>query len=122
MFTGDLTHTTANPVERHWRMSGFMTRKGPEGETVRCAGGHDASLDNGAFRNSSKRIPLTTGVHFAARLVSDPPHRSAMSNSPGSPPATAKATRLSVFSRTARCSIFIRSGIGDARGAQAVDI
>ena len=49
MFTGDLTHTTDNPVERRKRLSEFKDIvKELKVKTVRfMPGEHDASLDNG---------------------------------------------------------------------------
>ena len=79
MFTGDLTHTTDNPVERRKRMSEFKEIVGElKAKTVRfMPGEHDASLDNGkAFQEFFGATHYTfdhKGVHFiVVDNVSDP--------------------------------------------------
>jgi hypothetical protein len=79
MFTGDLTHTTDNPVERRKRMREFQEIvKDLKAKTVRfMPGEHDASLDNGkAFQEFFGATHYTfdhKGVHFiAVDNVSDP--------------------------------------------------
>src|SRR6185436_12035111 len=79
MFTGDLTHTTDNPVERRKRLSEFRDIvKDLKVKTVRfMPGEHDASLDNGkAFREFFGATHYTfehKGVHFIViDNVSDP--------------------------------------------------
>jgi hypothetical protein len=79
MFTGDLTHTTDNPVERRRRMAEF---KGIVGELKArplrfMPGEHDASLDDGkAFQEHFGATRYTfehKGVHFIVLdNVSDP--------------------------------------------------
>jgi hypothetical protein len=79
MFTGDLTHTTDNPVERRKRMREFRELvKELRAKTVRfMPGEHDASLDNGkAFQEFFGATHYTfdhKGVHFiVVDNVSDP--------------------------------------------------
>jgi hypothetical protein len=79
MFTGDLTHTTDNPVERRKRLSEFKEIvKDLKVQTVRfMPGEHDASLDNGkAFQEFFGPTHYTfdhKGVHFiVVDNVSDP--------------------------------------------------
>jgi len=79
VFTGDLTHTTDNPVERRKRMSEFRDIVSElKVKTVRfMPGEHDASLDNGkAFKEFFGATHYTfdhKGVHFIALdNVSDP--------------------------------------------------
>jgi len=79
VFTGDLTHTTDNPVERRKRMSEFKEIVSElKVKTVRfMPGEHDASLDNGkAFKEFFGATNYTfdhKGVHFIALdNVSDP--------------------------------------------------
>jgi calcineurin-like phosphoesterase family protein len=79
MFTGDLTHTTDNPVERRKRMREFREIvKDLKAKTVRfMPGEHDASLDNGkAFQEFFGATHYTfdhKGVHFiVVDNVSDP--------------------------------------------------
>jgi hypothetical protein len=79
MFTGDLTHTTDNPVERRKRLSEFKEIvKDLKVKTVRfMPGEHDASLDNGkAFQEFFGATHYTfdhKGVHFiVVDNVSDP--------------------------------------------------
>jgi hypothetical protein len=79
MFTGDLTHTTDNPMERRKRMSEFREIvKDLKVKTVRfMPGEHDASLDNGkAFQEFFGATHYTfdhKGVHFiVVDNVSDP--------------------------------------------------
>ncbi len=79
MFTGDLTHTTDNPVERRKRLSEFKDIvKELKVKTVRfMPGEHDASLDNGkAFQEFFGATHYTfdhEGVHFIVLdNVSDP--------------------------------------------------
>jgi hypothetical protein len=79
MFTGDLTHTTDNPVERRKRMREFRDIvKDLKVKTVRfMPGEHDASLDNGkAFQEFFGATRYTfdhKGVHFiVVDNVSDP--------------------------------------------------
>ena len=79
MFTGDLTHTTDNPVERRKRLSEFKEIvKDLKVKTVRfMPGEHDASLDNGkAFQEFFGATHYTfdhKGVHFIVLdNVSDP--------------------------------------------------
>jgi len=79
MFTGDLTHTTDNPVERRKRLSEFKEIvSGLKAKTVRfMPGEHDASLDNGkAFQEFFGATHYTfdhKGVHFIVLdNVSDP--------------------------------------------------
>ena len=79
MFTGDLTHTTDNPVERRKRLSEFKEIvKELKVKTVRfMPGEHDASLDNGkAFQEFFGATHYTfdhKGVHFIViDNVSDP--------------------------------------------------
>ena len=79
MFTGDLTHTTDNPVERRKRMSEFKDIvKDLKVSSVRyMPGEHDASLDNGkAFQENFGATHYTfdhKGVHFiVVDNVSDP--------------------------------------------------
>jgi calcineurin-like phosphoesterase family protein len=79
MFTGDLTHTTDNPVERRKRLAEFKDIvKALKVKTVRfMPGEHDASLDNGkAFQEFFGSTHYTfdhKGVHFIVLdNVSDP--------------------------------------------------
>jgi len=79
MFTGDLTHTTDNPVERRKRLGEFKEIvAGLKATTVRfMPGEHDASLDNGkAFQELFGATHYTfdhKGVHFiVVDNVSDP--------------------------------------------------
>src|SRR5260370_30636941 len=79
VFTGDLTHTTDNPVERRKRMSEFKQIVSElKVKTVRfLPGEHDASLDNGKHFNEFFGPTDYTfdhkGVHFIALdNVSDP--------------------------------------------------
>ena len=79
MFTGDLTHTTDNPVERRKRLAQFKKIVG-ELEVKNLyfmPGEHDASLDNGkAFQEFFGRTHYSfdhKGVHFiVVDNVSDP--------------------------------------------------
>jgi 3',5'-cyclic AMP phosphodiesterase CpdA len=82
VFTGDLTHTTDDPVERRRRMKEFRevvaALKNPNVRFM--AGEHDASLDNGqAFKEFFGETHYTfdhKGVHFIALdNVSDPAAR-----------------------------------------------
>lgn len=79
IFTGDLTHTTDNPVERRRRMGEFREIvKDLKVKTVRfMPGEHDASLDNGkAFQELFGATHYAfdhKGVHFiVVDNVSDP--------------------------------------------------
>jgi hypothetical protein len=79
VFTGDLTHTTDNPVERRRRMAEFKEIVSElKVRNVRyMPGEHDASLDNGkAFKEFFGPTNYTfdhKGVHFIALdNVSDP--------------------------------------------------
>ena len=79
IFTGDLTHTTDNPVERRKRLSEFRQIVGQlEVKDLRfMPGEHDASLDNGkAFQEFFGATHYTfdhKGVHFIViDNVSDP--------------------------------------------------
>src|SRR3954468_391909 len=79
VFTGDLTHTTDNPVERRRRMAEFKEIVSQlKAKTVRfMPGEHDASLDQGkAFKEFFGATNYTfdhKGVHFIALdNVSDP--------------------------------------------------
>src|SRR6266849_894763 len=79
VFTGDLTHTTDNPVERRKRMSEFKEIVSElKVKSVRfMPGEHDASLDNGkAFKEFFGATNYTfdhKGVHFIVLdNVSDP--------------------------------------------------
>jgi len=79
VFTGDLTHTTDNPVERRRRMAEFKDIVGAlRVKDVRfMPGEHDASLDSGkAFKEFFGSTYYTfdhKGVHFIALdKVSDP--------------------------------------------------
>src|SRR5436190_4325643 len=79
VFTGDLTHTTDDPVERRRRMAQFKEMiSGLKTQRIRLlAGEHDASLDNGAaFREFFGPTNYSfdhKGVHFIALdNVSDP--------------------------------------------------
>jgi len=79
VFTGDLTHTTDNPVERRKRLSEFKQIVSElKVKTVRfMPGEHDASLDNGkAFQEFFGATRYTfdhKGVHFIVLdNVSDP--------------------------------------------------
>jgi Calcineurin-like phosphoesterase len=79
IFTGDLTHTTDNPVERRKRMAEFRDlAAGLKAKTVRfIPGEHDASLDNGKAFKEFFGAPNYTfehkGVHFIVLdNVSDP--------------------------------------------------
>ncbi|TMG77961.1 MAG: metallophosphoesterase, partial [Betaproteobacteria bacterium] len=70
IFTGDLTHTTDNPVERRKRLAEFKQIVGDLNvETLYfMPGEHDASLDNGkAFQEFFGRTRYSfehKGVHF----------------------------------------------------------
>jgi 3',5'-cyclic AMP phosphodiesterase CpdA len=82
MFTGDLTHTTDNPVERRKRLAEFKEIVSKlDVKTVRfMPGEHDASLDNGkAFIEFFGPTHYTfdhKGVHFIVLdNVSDPAAR-----------------------------------------------
>ena len=82
VFTGDLTHTTDNPVERRKRMTEFrdIVSKLDVKEVRFMPGEHDASLDNGkAFMESFGPTHYTfdhKGVHFIVLdNVSDPAAR-----------------------------------------------
>jgi len=82
VFTGDLTHTTDNPIERRKRLAEFRDiAAGLNVKTVRyMPGEHDASLDNGkAFQEFFGATHYTfdhKGVHFIALdNVSDPAAR-----------------------------------------------
>jgi hypothetical protein len=82
VFTGDLTHTTDNPVERRKRLGEFRDIVGElKVKTVRfMPGEHDASLDRGkAFSEFFGPTHYTfdhKGVHFIALdNVSDPAAR-----------------------------------------------
>ena len=79
MFTGDLTHTTDNPIERRKRMAEFREIVSElKARTVRfMPGEHDASLDDGkAFKEFFGSTHYTfdhKGVHFiVVDNVSDP--------------------------------------------------
>jgi Calcineurin-like phosphoesterase len=79
VFTGDLTHTTDNPVERRRRMAEFKEIVSElKVKNIRyMPGEHDASLDNGkAFKEFFGATNYTfdhKGVHFIALdNVSDP--------------------------------------------------
>jgi 3',5'-cyclic AMP phosphodiesterase CpdA len=79
VFTGDLTHTTDDPVERRRRMTEFkeIVSHLKVKEVRFLAGEHDASLDSGtAFREIFGETHYTfdhKGVHFIALdNVSDP--------------------------------------------------
>ena len=79
VFTGDLTHTTDDPVERRRRLGEFRDIVSAlKVKTVRfLAGEHDASLDKGAaFREFFGETNYTfdhKGIHFIALdNVSDP--------------------------------------------------
>jgi calcineurin-like phosphoesterase family protein len=79
IFTGDLTHTTDNPIERRKRMAEFKQIVSElKAKTVRfMPGEHDASLDNGkAFQEFFGATHYTfdhKGVHFIVLdNVSDP--------------------------------------------------
>ena len=79
MVTGDLTHTTDNPVERRKRMREFQEIvKDLKAKTVRfMPGEHDASLDNGKayqeFFGATRYTFDHKGVHFiVVDNVSDP--------------------------------------------------
>ena len=79
IFTGDLTHTTDDPIERRKRMAEFREMAvGLKAKTVRfIPGEHDASLDKGqAFKEFFGATNYTfdrKGVHFIAPdNVSDP--------------------------------------------------
>ena len=79
VFTGDLTHTTDDPVERRRRLAEFKSIVGElRVKAVRfMPGEHDASLDNGAayqeFFGQTHYVFDHRGVHFIALdNVSDP--------------------------------------------------
>jgi hypothetical protein len=79
VFTGDLTHTTDDPVERRRRLAEFKRIVGElDVKTVRfMPGEHDASLDRGAafqeFFGATHYAFDHQGVHFIALdNVSDP--------------------------------------------------
>jgi 3',5'-cyclic AMP phosphodiesterase CpdA len=82
MFTGDLTHTTDDPVERRRRLGEFRQIVGElKVKNVRfTAGEHDASLDKGAAYREFFGAPNYSfdhkGVHFIVLdNVSDPAAR-----------------------------------------------
>jgi len=82
IFTGDLTHTTENPVERRKRMTEFqaMARELKVKNVRYIPGEHDASLDRGkAFSEFFGETRYTfdhKGVHFIVLdNVSDPAAR-----------------------------------------------
>jgi len=82
MFTGDLTHTTDNPVERRKRLAEFRDIvAGLKVKTVRfMPGEHDASLDHGKafteFFGDTHYAFDHKGVHFVVvDNVSDPAAR-----------------------------------------------
>ncbi len=82
MFTGDLTHTTDDPVERRRRLAEFKQIVGELNvKNVRfTAGEHDASLDKGAAYREFFGAPNYSfdhkGVHFiVVDNVSDPAAR-----------------------------------------------
>ena len=79
IFTGDLTHTTDNPVERRKRLSEFKSIVSElDVKTVYfMPGEHDASLDNGKayqeFFGDTRYTFVHKGVHFIViDNVSDP--------------------------------------------------
>jgi len=79
IFTGDLTHTTDNPVERRKRLSEFKSIVSElDVKTVHfMPGEHDASLDNGKayqeFFGNTRYTFVHKGVHFIViDNVSDP--------------------------------------------------
>ena len=79
VFTGDLTHTTDDPVERRRRLAEFKSIVGElKVKNVRfMPGEHDASLDRGAaykeFFGATNYVFDHKGVHFIALdNVSDP--------------------------------------------------
>jgi hypothetical protein len=79
VFTGDLTHTTDDPVERRRRLTEFKTIVADLNvKNVRfMPGEHDASLDNGAAYSelfgATRYVFDHRGVHFIALdNVSDP--------------------------------------------------
>ena len=79
VFTGDLTHTTDDPVERRRRLTEFKTIvSGLNVKTIRfMPGEHDASLDRGAaYKELFGETHYTfdhKGIHFIALdNVSDP--------------------------------------------------
>jgi predicted phosphodiesterase len=78
VFTGDLTHTTDNPLERRKRLGEFREIVSALKAPVRfMPGEHDASLDNGKAFREFFGAPYYTfdhkGVHFIALdNVSDP--------------------------------------------------
>jgi hypothetical protein len=79
VFTGDLTHTTDDPVERRKRLTEFREQVGAlKNRNIRfMAGEHDASLDRGAawkeFFGETYYSFDHKGVHFIALdNVSDP--------------------------------------------------
>ena len=79
IFTGDLTHTTDNPVERRKRLSEFKSIVSElDVKTVYfMPGEHDASLDNGKayqeFFGNTRYTFTHKGVHFIViDNVSDP--------------------------------------------------
>lgn len=79
MFTGDLTHTTDDPVERRKRLAQFREIAGElKARNVRfMPGEHDAALDNGAayqeFFGATNYSFDHNGVHFIViDNVSDP--------------------------------------------------
>jgi len=79
VFTGDLTHTTDDPVERRKRLTGFRDIvAGLKVKTIRfMPGEHDASLDRGkAYREFFGEPNYTfdhKGIHFVVLdNVSDP--------------------------------------------------
>ena len=126
VFTGDLTHTTDNPVERRKRAGGVQgDRRRPQASrTVRfMPGEHDASLDSGkAFQEFFGATHYTfdhKGVHFIALdNVSDPrraDRRRAARLAGGGPQAAAGRGA----DRRAHASAAVRPlsavGLGDAR-------
>jgi len=79
IFTGDLTHTTDNPVERRKRLSEFKSIVSElDVKTVYfMPGEHDASLDNGKayqeFFGNTRYTFMHKGIHFIViDNVSDP--------------------------------------------------
>src|ERR1051325_8219802 len=109
MFTGELTHTTARPVERRKRMSEFKSMVSELNvKTVRfMPGEHDASLDNGkAFQEFFGPTHYTSdhkGIHF---IVLAPPPPSAptyiLMALPGRAPPPARRSAGIRFARSPR--------------------
>src|SRR4029453_455873 len=93
MFTGDLTHTTDDPVERRSRLSEFRDIVSElEVKTLRfMPGEHDASLDNGkAFQEFFGSTHYTfdhKGVHFIV-LDNESDPRAQIGEAPPASPAT----------------------------------